>query len=181
MFVRWIHMVLAVFLMSGTVSSMSCRPVLGSEGLSDAMVGTQAPPFSLRLLRDGSTVDLATQRGKVVLLDFWAIFCGPCRDSMPHVQSFNQRFPADQLRILSVNLDPVEDTRDSEVAAFVERYGYTFDVLMGNGRVGTEFGARRIPRVMLLDRNGRIRRVFQGRTHPALIEAGIEELLAEPL
>ncbi len=161
------------------VALAGCRQFSLTPGTSDALVGQPAPAFSTRKINSSDHLAVVDLRGRVVLVDFWAVFCGPCRDSMPHLQEFFQRYPAEDLAIISVNLDPPESDREAMVTRYLQSGGFTFDVVMDNGRVAGLYGARRIPRMVLIDRAGTVRRVFQGRTDARIIQSAIDALIAE--
>jgi thiol-disulfide isomerase/thioredoxin len=158
----------------------SCRSNTSGAGASDPLVGTVAPVFSAPVLDAEGAFSLSDLRGKVVLIDFWAIFCGPCRESMPHLQEFFQRYSPDRLAIISVNLDPNSGDRRDRVRDYLRRGGFTFPVVIDNGRIAGLYGAARIPRLVLVDAAGQVARVFQGRTDPGVIADAIDLLLNDP-
>jgi thiol-disulfide isomerase/thioredoxin len=144
------------------------------EGESSSSGGAPASDFSLPD-RSGRTVSLRDLRGRPVLIDFWATWCGPCRKTMPEVERIHRKYGAN-LQVLGINLEG----RTPEVLAFLDKAGYSFRVLFdeGNFESGTasRYGVRSIPRTFLLDREGRI--LFAG--HPqALSEEQIEASLRE--
>ena len=94
---------------------------------------------------------MSDYRGKVVFLNFWATWCGPCRFEMPSMETLYQRFKAKGLVIVAVNL---QEDRNS-VQRFVDEYGLSFPVLLDTtGRVGATYGARSIPTTYIVDRDG---------------------------
>lgn len=110
-----------------------------------------APDFTLRDTA-GNRVTLSQLKGKVVLLDFWATWCGPCRQSMPSVQKLHEEYASKGLQVLGVNVD--EDP--SSVAAFAGKMGITYPVLLAGGTgVDSEYGVTGIPAFLLLDKEGR--------------------------
>jgi thiol-disulfide isomerase/thioredoxin len=161
------------------LAATGCRQLTLTPGTTDTLVGEPAPAFSSRKLNASDHLAIDDLRGKVVLVDFWAVFCGPCRDSMPHLQDFFQRYPAEDLAIVSVNLDPPDSGREAMVTDYLRASGFTFDVVLDNGRVAGLYGANRIPRMVLIDRAGTVRRVFQGRTDVRIIEGAIQALLSD--
>lgn len=121
------------------------------------VVGNPAPDFTLEDL-SGEPVRLADQLGKVVLINFWATWCGPCRLEMPAFQARAERF-ASQLAILAVNFDePAE-----QVQEFVDEFGLTFPVLLDPGaKVQELYRVRGYPTTYVVDSEGIIQFVHIG-------------------
>ncbi|MDR2700945.1 MAG: TlpA family protein disulfide reductase [Spirochaetaceae bacterium] len=108
--------------------------------------------FSLPLLNGGSAA-LSAYKGKVVVLNFWATWCQPCRDEMPSMETFYKRFKSRGLEILAV--DGGEDA--ATVLQFIRNNGYTFPVLLDrDNKVNSLYGIRAIPTTFILDREGKI-------------------------
>ena len=111
----------------------------------------QASGFTLTAL-DGHTYSLDSLRGKVVLLNFWATWCPPCRREMPDMEKLYQRFASKGLVVLAVS-----DEKRETVEDFLAKQNYTFPVVLDAGRtVNTAFGIEGIPNSFLFDRNGRL-------------------------
>jgi peroxiredoxin len=111
----------------------------------------QASGFTLTAL-DGKTYTLDGLRGKVVLLNFWATWCPPCRREMPDMEKLYQRFSSKGLVVLAVS-----DEKRETVEEFLAKQNYTFPVLLDAGRtVNTAFGIEGIPNSFLFDRNGKL-------------------------
>jgi cytochrome c-type biogenesis protein len=123
-------------------------PSQASVGLS---VGQRAPNFTARLL-DGRTVSLLDFRGHPVLLNFWATWCGPCREEMPDFQTVYDTYRADGFVVLGVNAMESE----SDVAAFVQGLGITYPVALDeSGAINRDLYSRvGYPTSFLLDQNG---------------------------
>lgn len=136
------------------------------------MPGAAAPDFSGTLLGGGRQT-LAAYKGKVVLIDFWASWCGPCKQSMPHLKALLQKYAAKGLVVLGVNLDKTLD----EARKFMLSEGISFPVIAGMTETRTiaeTYGVQGIPATFLLDKQGVIR--YSG--HPmGLNDAEIEKLL----
>ena len=133
-----------------------------------------APPFSL-VDRRGRRVSLSDFRDQVILLDFWATWCTPCRASMPKVERLHKRFRARGLQVVGVNIEGMSD----EVLGYIDDGGYSFLFLFDDGNwksdVTRSYGVTSIPRSYLIDRHGQI--VYSG--HPdslseALVEASLQ-------
>jgi peroxiredoxin len=116
------------------------------------VVGAPAPNFTLRGL-DGADVTLADLRGQVVLLNFWATWCGPCEAEMPAIQDRYETFKDSGLTVLAVNLAEPE----ADVRAFVERLGLTFTILLDPSETVFDlYRVRGYPTTFLVDRAGTI-------------------------
>jgi thiol-disulfide isomerase/thioredoxin len=108
--------------------------------------------FTLPLL-DGENTSLSAYRGKVVILNFWATWCPPCRAEMPYMEILYQRFKNSGLEILAV--DGGED--DATIRQYIRNSNYSFPVLMDrNGRVNSVYGIEAIPTSFIIDREGKI-------------------------
>jgi peroxiredoxin len=117
--------------------------------------------FSLPLL-NGRNTTLSAYKGKVVVLNFWATWCPPCRDEMPSMETFYRRFKNQGLEILAV--DGGEDA--ATVQQFIRNNGYTFPILLDkDNKVNSLYGIRAIPTTFILDREGKIIGQIMGRTY----------------
>ena len=119
--------------------------------LGNLKLGDPAPDFSSRDLSEGP-VSLVSYRGrKVVLLDFWATWCGPCRMAMPGLQSLHDEFKDRGLEILSVN----QDEPAVQVRHFINRKKYTVHVILDpDSAIGHRYGVRGIPTLVVVDKQG---------------------------
>lgn len=124
-------------------------------------VGSQAPNFQLYDLH-GRLVTLSDYRGRIVFLNFWATWCGPCKIEMPAMEELYRLFNRNDFEILAVSTDQqgVAVTRP-----FSEEMGLTFPILHDSDfRVGVAYGARTLPMTFLLDRRGVVtHRIFGAR------------------
>ena len=132
-----------------------------------------APDFSLPDLA-GQKVTLSSYRGKVVLLDFWATWCVPCRDEIPHFIELQNRYGDQGLQIIGVSMDDgPEPVRD-----FQKSFKMNYPVLMGNAKTGELYGGiLGLPVSFLIGRDGRIVARHIGATSPAVFEKEIMGLL----
>ena len=123
------------------------------------VAGADTPSFALPELETGRTVSLDAMRGRVVYLDFWASWCGPCRESLPLYEHMRQEMPADDFSIVAINLD--ENREDAE--RFLERHPVGYTVLLDPaGRSAEEWRIKAMPSSFLLDAEGRIVRSWAG-------------------
>lgn len=125
-----------------------------------------------------ASLDLTKLRGKVVYLDFWASWCGPCKLSFPYMQRLAAAHPADQFVIVAVNVDRSRDSADAFLAQAKSRLQIVYDP---SAELARKFAVKGMPTSMLIGRDGRVRYVHEG-FFPAKIpayEAQITELLNE--
>ena len=122
-------------------------------------VGYLAPAFSAERLEGGATT-LGEFRGKVVLLNFWATWCAPCRAEMPSLEELSHEFPSQEFVVVGVSAD-YEGAQI--VKPFVESFGLTFPILLDPDlAVNDKFEIRGIPATILIDQGGIIRHKFFG-------------------
>lgn len=125
-------------------------------------VGGKAPAFTLPQLGSPKKVSLQDYRGEVVLLDFWATWCKPCRKQMPAMQKLaDDEALADKLAILSINTDQGPDQAD-RAESFVEQYDYTFTTLIDDGSASARYGVARIPTLVVVTPGGEIHHKASG-------------------
>lgn len=123
-------------------------------------VGDRAPAYSAPSL-DGEEVALADFRGRPVLLNVWATWCGPCRVEMPSIQRLFDAYRDRGFVVLAVSVDPGHAR--AEVARFAEEYALTFPILHDPAsRVSEIFRTRGVPETIILDGEGRIVKRFSG-------------------
>ena len=140
--------IVAIILVSGLVMAGCSANLPSAEGTP---VGNPAPDFQLPNL-DGKTVSLSDLRGKPVLLNFWASWCRPCRDEMPHIQQVYEEWSDKGLVVLAINLGE----SSSKVKEFVQSYGLPFPVLLDTkGDIAQKYNVRGlIPTTFFIDKNG---------------------------
>ncbi|MHB1096761.1 MAG: TlpA family protein disulfide reductase [Gemmatimonadaceae bacterium] len=144
--------------------------------LGVASTSTQAPDFQLTSLT-GEPISPGTLRGKVVLVNFWATWCPPCRVEMPGFQRVYERKRDEHFTIVGISTDAVGPAR---VAAFLHERGITYPVAMANAAVVRDFGGvHTLPTSFLIDREGRVRHEVQGIFASVALEQAVDRLLAE--
>lgn len=148
-----------------------------SEAASHPLARKPAPEVTLKLEKGGDFKP-SDAKGKVLLVDFWATWCAPCKASFPRVDAIYQKHKAKGLEVVAVNED--EDVK--KVPAFLAETKVSFTVAFDNeGKAAETYGVQTMPSSFLVDRRGVVRYAHSG-YHPddaAQIEAEVEELLAE--
>ncbi len=136
--------------------------------------GRVAPPFTLRLF-DGGAVSLEALRGQVVLVNFWASWCVPCRQEAPYLEAAWRAYRARGFVLVGVNVWDAE----TDARAYIREFGHTFPNGMDrSGAIAIAYGVRGVPESFFIDRAGRIARRHVGPLTPERIRALVEPLLA---
>ncbi len=126
--------------------------------------GPTAPDFSLKDL-SGQTVTLEQYRGKVVLLDFWATWCPPCRMTIPMLIKLQDKYRDDGLVILGISIDDPQQITDKDLLYFKKMSKINYPILRYNQKVMKDYfeGERvSVPTMFVVDRNGKIRDMIVG-------------------
>lgn len=132
-----------------------------------------APDFTLQDL-SGRDVRLADLKGKVVLLEFWATWCPPCREAIPGIERLHEAYHDKGLVTLGISMD---DGDWDTVREFVKQYRIGYPVLKGNEDISTKYMIRVIPTLYLIDRNGIIAKQYVGGGNEDVLEKAIRALL----
>jgi len=136
-----------------------------------------APDFKLTGL-DGKPVTLADSHGKVILLNFWATWCGPCRAEIPDLVELQNKYK-DRLQILGLVVD--EDDQDA-IKEFAEKFGINYPVAIAGNDIRFQYGGiAALPTSFVLDAEGRIVQKHEGLRDPLLYETEIRSLLGLPI
>lgn len=143
-----------------------------------AYVGKPAPNLVGLVSVNGPALSTEGLKNRVVVVDFWAIWCGPCRQSMPALSALQTRYGAQGLTVLSISTDPVD-----RAAAFARDIGLRTTVAVDKeGETSQLYGISVLPTTFVVDRRGVVRDVILGydRTQDARLDATVRALLAEP-
>jgi len=135
------------------------------------------PDFALKDVT-GATVKLSDYKGKVVLLNFWATWCGPCKIEIPWFMDFEKTYKDREFAVVGVSMD--EDGWDA-VKPYIEQHKLNYRVVVGNDQVSQLFGSiDSLPTTLVIDREGRIASMHLGLVAKKTYEQEIEQLLGAP-
>lgn len=141
-----------------------------------SLVHHPAPEFTRPDLAQ-HRIDLAALRGKVVLLNFWATWCAPCRLEMPHFVAWQNQYGPKGLQIVGVSIDDSA----APVGPFVQKMHLNYPVVMGDARLDTLYGGvYGVPVTFLIDREGIVRARIDGGADVSALEKQVRQLLAAP-
>lgn len=161
----------------GAVCAVAIALVLGGNGESNGALtgsGKPAPAWDLKDL-EGKTVTSSDYTGKVVVLDFWATWCLPCREEIPGFVNLHKKYQREGLVVIGVSMD---DDGPTPLKAFVKKFGVNYPVLVGDDRISMDFGdITALPTTLVIDRQGRIVSRHVGFTEAAKFEKEIKPLL----
>ena len=153
---------------------VACSDVPGDARVD---VGSPVPAYAAVSL-DGDSVSLASQRGKVVLLNVWATWCHPCRDEIPELQAIHERYGERGLELVGVSVDT--ESADDAIRAFMRDFRMTYPVWRDpSERISAQFHIVGVPATFLIDREGILRWRKTGPIQPgdATLSTAIEQAL----
>ncbi|WP_419883987.1 peroxiredoxin family protein [Peribacillus sp. B-H-3] len=168
--------VLILLITVAIVQAMDDGKEKGKEGpqKSGSMkIGEKAPDFELNTL-EGKKVKLSEFKGKKVLINFWATWCEPCKEEMPHLEEFYKKSASDTA-VLAINIDP-----ENDVKGYAGKMGLTFPILLDNQEkskaVNERYGVAAVPSSFLVDSKGIIRQKFIGAINFDVMKKSIGQL-----
>ena len=145
------------------------RPAIAADGL----VNKRAPEF-VRVDLDHKRLDLKAYRGKVVLLNFWATWCGPCQVEMPRFVEWQKRYGARGLQVVGISMDDAPEA----VRRLYVKLRLNYPVAMGDESLGELYGGiLGLPVTFLIDTHGEVIAKYQGETDLDKVEMQVQSLL----
>ena len=146
---------------------------------ADAAVkrGQPAPAFKTFSIK-GQPLSTEGLKGSVVILDFWATWCPPCRESIPHLGELHRKYGKQGLVIIGMSMD---EGGERTVKEYAERHKILYPIVMTSAKIGSDYGVRALPALYIIDRNGLVREQVLGFSDQAgrVIEDLVKKLLVE--
>ena len=158
--------------------SCACKKETETAAIpGDGGIGERAPDFTLKDLQD-KDFSLQSVKGKVVLLDFWATWCYPCRVEIPHFVELYEKYNPKGFEVVGIALDK---DGASVVKPFAEKEGINYTVVIGDADVASDYGGiRAIPTTFVIDKKGAIYSKYVGVPKDmGVFEEDVKKLLAE--
>jgi peroxiredoxin len=163
-----------MFLTLLMAASLAAEPKTTRAELQPAAARKAAPAFALQD-PSGKTVTLDEYRGKVVVLDFWATWCGGCKEEIPWFAEFERKYSAKGLAVVGVSLD---EEGWKIVRPFLAKTDVPYRIVLGNDPMSMNYAIGNMPETFLIDREGRIAAKYVGVVDRADVEANIQKMLA---
>jgi peroxiredoxin len=152
----------------------ACQPKTTAAGGASESGRKPAPEFSLKDV-NGQTVKLSDYRGKVVLLNFWATWCGPCKLEIPWFIEFEQQYKDKGFAVVGISMD---EEGWEVVRPYLEKQKVNYRVVVGGDEIGQTYGGvDSLPTTFMLDREGRIASVHIGLVSKSEYKNEIDELV----
>ena len=154
-----------ILLLSGVFLVLPCSWIMAGN----------MPQFSLSDVTTGETVESNAYNGKILLVNFWATWCPPCREELPSLKSLQEKYGDKGFSVLGVSIDK---GGSKMVARFVRKIRLNYPVVLGNSSLGKEFGGFfGVPASFLIDRSGMVVKSYAGYVSHEQLEEDIQKIL----
>ena len=135
-------------------------PACPRSGAPSAAVGRPAPGFALKDV-DGRTVRLSDFAGRIVVIDFWATWCGPCRESTIEFEKLHRKYRDRNVTVIGISMDVGANAAEN-VRRFAKENGLTYVKLMDDGKASSSYVVTKVPVTYILDRNHTVTKIYPG-------------------
>lgn len=143
------------------------------QEIKSPLIGRAAPPFALKAVGTGQTLDLAQLRGKPVVINFWATWCGPCFEEHPTLVQ-NARMLGDNVQFVGVVFNDTED----KIQAFLNERGSAYPTLIDqHGKTAIAYGVGGVPETFFVNRQGTIVAKYSGPMTTELLQSYVQKVL----
>lgn len=168
-------LILAGLALAGCNQHPASPPPRIQAAIAAGEIGSHLPEFSLKDLQ-GREISSADLRGKIVLIDFWATWCQPCKKEMPGYQKLLDLYSARGFAVIGFKFDTMMDTEDP--VQFAKKIGVRYPLAVAPEELKKKFGGiEGLPTTMLYDRKGILRKKVIGFEYTAVLEAELKPLL----
>ncbi len=162
---------------------VSAALLVGAVSAQDFAANLKGKPMVAFKMTDtnGKTITNQSLKGKVVLLDFWATWCGPCKAASPTMQSLNSKYGSKGLTVIGANTFEQPANRKTAAAGYAKEHKYTYTFTVANDDLAKKLGITGIPAFVLIDRKGNVLATMMGfdeGSTPAQMEAAVKKALA---
>ncbi len=163
----------------GLFGALAAAVAFGGQDTTTRLKGKPMVPFKMTTTK-GQTLTNASLKGKVVVLDFWATWCGPCKMASPTMEKLHRKYAAKGLTVIGANTSE-QGNADGAAAGYAKEHGYTYTFTKKNDALANRLGVTGIPFFVFIGRDGRVADVatgFDPGSTPAQFEATVKRLLA---
>jgi peroxiredoxin len=172
--IKMLGLTFSVAALIGVIVLSSRTGTLAENSTPMPTILTSAPAWQLQDL-SGQTIHSTDYQGKVVILDFWATWCPPCRMEIPGFIDLQKKYQSQGLAVIGISVD--QASPDS-VKTFVQQIGINYPILQADDKVTAAYGGiEGLPTTIIIDRGGHIVKQYLGLTEKSEIEAAIKPLL----